>query len=192
MDLANGGTLTQFIIAKGSQSEAKGAKLFYEIGIAVAYLHEDLRLAHRNIKSDNILLHNDSPKLLLSGFPIDAWNFDTDQPMLCNTWCGTHQYKCPQLTRANSPYDPYAADVWAVGVVMFQILNGRFPFTAPNNDKKGLLAQQNNSKHLDTVYVREFSSELIKLQEAFFEVNEKKRITMGKAMKNVWFKKYIK
>jgi len=39
--------------------------------------------------------------------------------------CGTDPYEAPEI-KARSPYDPTAADVWSLGVVLLKLLTGEF------------------------------------------------------------------
>ena len=43
--------------------------------------------------------------------------------------CGTSSYMSPELVQKKE-YSGFAADVWALGVVLFVMLTGQFPFKA--------------------------------------------------------------
>lgn len=133
MELIRDGTLTDYLSENGPMTEPAAAVWFIEVTRALEYLHEECKLAHRNIKTvllfayialstnilkptllsrvfkDNILLNSGRVKLSMAAFPLDAWDYDEGKAVLSKTMCGTHQYKSPQLAR-NLPYDPYAAD----------------------------------------------------------------------------------
>jgi serine/threonine protein kinase len=94
---------------------------------AVAYLHTK-NIAHRDIKPSNVLLApNGRPYLLdfnLASSAADPWRL-----------VGTLPYMAPEqlaaLAKANSaPADARPGDVFACGVVLFELLTGRHPFSA--------------------------------------------------------------
>jgi serine/threonine protein kinase len=47
------------------------------------------------------------------------------------SYCGTPPYMSPELA-SRSPYSGHTSDIWALGVALFLMLNGKFPFKAGN------------------------------------------------------------
>jgi len=45
----------------------------------------------------------------------------------CRDWCGSDNYLAPEIVR-RIPYNGYKADVFSIGVVLFALLFGVFPF----------------------------------------------------------------
>jgi len=41
--------------------------------------------------------------------------------------CGTPHYMCPDIVK-RVPYNGFAADIWATGVILYIILVGKLPF----------------------------------------------------------------
>jgi serine/threonine protein kinase len=80
-----------------------------------------LGLAHRDIKTDNILISfKDSipvVKLIDFGF---ATNASTS-----NIHCGTPNFMAPELFR-KQPYSPVKADIWAFGVMFYYLIESKF------------------------------------------------------------------
>lgn len=42
--------------------------------------------------------------------------------------CGTPNYMCPEIWNKKKMYNPKKADVWALGVVVYKLASGKFPF----------------------------------------------------------------
>jgi serine/threonine protein kinase len=122
------------VIKGGRLSVAHRRFLFGEVGQALQHLHSN-SIVHRDIKLDNILIfdHEDNTgltaKLADFGF---ASMLRSDQTTL-NSFKGTRRgYMAPEIHASredpNNYYDPKAADVFALGVVLFALVLGRLPF----------------------------------------------------------------
>mmetsp|Transcript_32893 Transcript_32893/g.71780 ORF Transcript_32893/g.71780 Transcript_32893/m.71780 type:complete len:335 (-) Transcript_32893:169-1173(-) len=81
-------------------------------------------LLHRDIKPENIL-HNRLGQVKLTDFGI-AKDMDTTMAM-AGTFVGTVTYMSPERCIGES-YDLHS-DVWSVGMVIFELATGKFPFT---------------------------------------------------------------
>ena len=80
-------------------------------------------LAHRDIKLENILVdHNKSAKIIDFGFSVSFKN-----KKRLKVLCGTPCYMAPEIT-ARKTYNPCCVDVWALGVLLFRMITGFFPF----------------------------------------------------------------
>lgn len=79
-------------------------------------------IMHRDLKPDNILIHNGSLKLADFGFckPLEHKN-DLAQTML-----GSPIYMAPEVLKGE--IYTLKADIWSMGVVFYQMLFGKCPF----------------------------------------------------------------
>jgi serine/threonine protein kinase len=45
------------------------------------------------------------------------------------SYCGTPPFMCPEIVM-KKPYNGIKADIWAAGVILFLMMNGKLPFRA--------------------------------------------------------------
>lgn len=123
MDFAPNGCLTDR--CKIDPIQENIAKIWFrQVVEAVHYMHVQMRICHRDIKTDNVLLDkNDDAKLTDYGFA----RFVRPSEVIAKTMCGTAPYYAPELIRRK--YDPFKADCWALGVLLFVMLCSRVPYS---------------------------------------------------------------
>lgn len=130
MPLAKYGSLQYSSLPEITYTEA--VILLSQIGSALSYMHS-LKMVHRDIKPQNILLAEDG--FLLCDFSVSS-QLGSDDEMLSGL-TGTSVFMSPEISNHNL-YLPKPADMWALGVTVFVLLYGRFPY---NLDK----ALENNT-----------------------------------------------
>ncbi len=96
--------------------------IIQRLALVLKYCHE-IGIAHRDIKSDNILI-DDCNNMMLIDF---AFSNSSLSGKKVENYCGTPSYMAPELIQ-KQPHCPKKADVWALGVVTYKILTGKHPF----------------------------------------------------------------
>eukprot|EP00931_Biecheleriopsis_adriatica_P116882 TRINITY_DN92467_c0_g1_i1.p1 TRINITY_DN92467_c0_g1~~TRINITY_DN92467_c0_g1_i1.p1 ORF type:complete len:731 (+),score=97.66 TRINITY_DN92467_c0_g1_i1:73-2193(+) len=104
--------------------EPLARKLYRQVVEGVSYCHEKL-VVHRDLKLENLLLDRsrEHVKIIDFGFAAQVASRDTK----LRAFCGTPSYMAPEIIRGDG-YSGFAADVWALGVVVFALLAGTLPF----------------------------------------------------------------
>lgn len=124
MPLMEVGTLRERINS-GPLKPEEGAHIVRQIAEALQYAH-DMDLVHRDVKPSNILLDEEG-NAWLSDFGT-ARVLDATANLTGSSLIGTPQYMSPEQARGE-PVTP-RADVYALGVVLYQMSTGQLPFNA--------------------------------------------------------------
>ncbi|CAG9798671.1 unnamed protein product [Chironomus riparius] len=122
-----GGELYYKIVQNGIYSEDKASIMFKQVSLAVQHMHH-LGYVHRDIKAENILVQSDEHyKLCDFGFSTQI----TSSQDYLNTFCGSPPYAAPELFK-DEQYLASPVDIWSLGILLFFILTGSMPFSAPS------------------------------------------------------------
>lgn len=130
MHFVSGGDLFDYVVHRGSLSEATTKHAIWQIITGIHYLHEH-NIVHRDIKLENILVAQKSPlRLQLTDFGFANYvDPSSDAPARdLNSLVGTGSYMAPEVIDGSGHGTP--VDVFAAGVVMFRLLAGHMPFRA--------------------------------------------------------------
>ncbi|XP_008272318.3 MAP/microtubule affinity-regulating kinase 3-like isoform X1 [Oryctolagus cuniculus] len=123
MELVDGGNLYQHVMRRGGLPEPEVMVMFDQILAAVAHCHAQ-RVAHRDLKLGNLLLDSQL-NVKLADFGLSC---HLPEGELVQGFRGTPEYSAPEVFR-QEPYDPFAADLWSLGVILFAMLAGAMPFS---------------------------------------------------------------
>lgn len=129
MEFVGGGSLHHFLKKRpGRRLEDQVAKrLFYQVCQGIRYLH-DRHIVHRDVKLENLLLDEAGIVKIID------FGFSTIVPpgKKLKIFCGTPSYMSPEIV-ARKEYSGFCADVWAMGVLLYALLCGSFPFRGQND-----------------------------------------------------------
>jgi serine/threonine-protein kinase len=132
MELVPGGSLQKSVKAGRRWTAAEALAIVRQVAIALDYAHAN-GIVHRDVKPGNILVSDDRagklPLVKVTDFGIARIASQT--MTLTGVTMGTPAYMAPEQIRG-SKVDA-RADQFSLGVVAFQLLGGRLPFTAPND-----------------------------------------------------------
>ena len=129
-EYAPDGSLSGWLIKHGGRAPSIEAALEMILGIlaGLEHLHER-QIIHRDLKPDNILLQRETPRL--ADFGIARFLAKTLQS---GNVAGTPAYMAPEVFEGQRTVQ---TDIWAVGVLLYQLLTGCLPF--PQRDMPSLL-----------------------------------------------------
>jgi serine/threonine protein kinase len=125
LEYASSGSLFNRLNKRNGFSESECHRIFYQLVLALDYIHNQRRVVHRDLKAENILL-DDFLNIRLCDFGF-ARSFTKLHPLM-QTTCGSPLYMAPEVLSQESYTS--AADVWSAGVLLYTMLVGKFPFRA--------------------------------------------------------------
>lgn len=101
----------------------------FQIAQALKYLYQN-SIVHRDLKLQNILLSEKSfnATIKLADFGL-ARQYESKEDLF-ETTCGTPIYMAPEIQKGET-YDE-KADLWSVGVILFELIAGFPPFNGRN------------------------------------------------------------
>src|SRR6266478_2734152 len=138
MPFIEGGTLTGYL-RRGLPDLNDVAAIFLQLLDAVEYAHDE-GLIHRDIKSSNVLLEarrSGPPYVYLADFGLVRYSEQSDaekvgKPIPLDQIPGTPHYMAPEQARG---IVTTATDIYALGVLLYQMLVGELPYDDPDDVK---------------------------------------------------------
>lgn len=126
MELVPGHTLRDTIAKEAPMAPEKALALLDPVLSALASAHR-AGLVHRDVKPENVLIADDG-RVKVADFGLaKAISADTQHTATQGVLIGTVSYLAPELV-VDGKADP-RADVYAVGVILYELLTGRKPHT---------------------------------------------------------------
>ncbi len=125
MDLVEGRTLSK-VLAEGRIPRRRRLEMMEEIAQAVAYAHQK-GVVHRDLKPSNVLVDAQG-KVYLTDFGLAAAKQFEIRLTKSQELVGTPAYMSPEQVEGRVREIDARTDVYALGVMLYEILTGRLPF----------------------------------------------------------------
>ena len=191
LEYAAGGELFQRLTDTGPLPEPLAKLYFYQMLLAVAYLHKN-GITHRDLKPENILLMTSSEPTLIKITDFGMSRLVGEQSLM-NTLAGTPSYLAPEILRGmNSPSSPgytKLVDMWSLGVILYVCLVAYPPFSNGRNDTQQTVSRQILSANFNFNHSRwrQVSSLAKQLVSFLLKLEAAERLNTTEALKHEWF-----
>lgn len=178
LELASGGDLFDKIISMGGFSEDQARVYFQQIVSGLRHCH-DQGIIHRDMKPENLLLDANG-NLKISDFGLSNTILTTEQ--MLKTHCGSEKYAAPEVMQNTDPYIGPPVDVWSIGVILYIMVGGAFPFVEAT-----MKCELYSSFVAGTFeFPKAMSIELVDLLTRTFAAEPARRITLAQIAEHPW------
>lgn len=199
MELCEGGRLFDSLVKVKRFMEPQARVLMGQVVRGVAYLH-NAGIVHRDLKAENILLAKkcvdfaNAPRgmVKISDFGLSRRvNVESggcpetsEDDALLRSCAGTPQYIAPEILRRRS-YST-KADIWSLGVLLYVLLSGTYPFMA---DQVGKVLEKVAEGRLrfPRKYWENINPMATNLIQAMLTMDPDERPTAEQILQHPWF-----
>ncbi|XP_018561124.1 ovarian-specific serine/threonine-protein kinase Lok-like isoform X1 [Anoplophora glabripennis] len=186
LEYMRGGELNNRILSNVTLTESNVKFLFYQMVLAVQFLHAK-GITHRDLKPENVLLSSDDLETIIKVTDFGLSKITEEDDMM-KTVCGTLCYIAPEVLNAKIPEYDKQVDVWSLGVILFYMLSKKLPFSSPDRTALGklIITGDYDMGNLSWNGVSYLAKDLVK---RMLTVNPEKRITISAILSHPWLAK---
>lgn len=128
MEYIEGITLKEYIESRGSLLWSEAISFAIQILRALGHAHDN-GIVHRDVKPQNIMVLPDNSTIKVADFGIARFA-RSNQKTVTDMAIGSVHYISPEQARGDKTDEK--ADIYSVGVILYEMLTGKMPFDADN------------------------------------------------------------
>ncbi len=126
MEYVDGTTLRDVIRSGGPLEPARAAEVGADVAAALSVAHQH-GIIHRDVKPGNVLISSATDAVKVADFGIARAGDPRESLTMTGAVMGTATYLSPEQAQGH-PID-HRADIYALGIVLYEMLAGRPPFS---------------------------------------------------------------
>eukprot|EP00826_Nyctotherus_ovalis_P002229 TRINITY_DN10427_c0_g1_i1.p1 TRINITY_DN10427_c0_g1~~TRINITY_DN10427_c0_g1_i1.p1 ORF type:complete len:403 (-),score=69.35 TRINITY_DN10427_c0_g1_i1:12-1220(-) len=177
MEYIHGKTLANWLASHNKKyiPELAAKPLFKQLIEVIAYCHSQ-KYVHRDLKLDNIMIFEGS-RIKLIDFGVARKYNEVSKS-------GTLIYSPPEIVCNSYLKTDPAIDMWALGIILYKLLLGRFPFEGATQDE---IKDQIINRDIDGDEHSEISDECWDVIRSLLKKDRDLRIQLPELLAHPWF-----
>mmetsp|Transcript_245 Transcript_245/g.335 ORF Transcript_245/g.335 Transcript_245/m.335 type:complete len:388 (-) Transcript_245:231-1394(-) len=199
MPLCSSGELFGFVRRNGRFTEPEARYWFKQILDGLSHLQKR-GVCHRDMSLENILVNENTNCLIIDlgmclrvpfsgddGEVVDVSEGTMRRLISPQGPCGKPNYISPEVLRNNEPFDGFATDLWAAGIILFIMLVGIPPFEWANEeDPRFVMISRGGLMRMLTQWNRVISEDAVDLLQGIIKRDPRDRLTIMEVMDHPW------
>jgi tRNA A-37 threonylcarbamoyl transferase component Bud32 len=177
-EYATQGDLSSLMKKKQRFTEEEAKPIFIDVLNGIEELHK-LNIVHRDLKLDNIVL-TETGKACITDLGISKL---VPPGELLKDSCGTPAFEAPECLDLQKGYDGFGADIWSLGILLYQMIFGKPPFAADRIDD---LYSKIAFTEVSFPTEQEVSLGLKDLLRRILQKDPKRRMNIAEARTHLW------
>jgi len=152
----HGGDLFNKIKSRGHLPQDQTRRYFQQITQGMLYMQQSGGIAHQDISPENVMFDGHGDACLIDlGLSLRVPKEEEGPVRVVPQRCrGKRSYVAPEMV-LEVAYDPYAADVWSLGVCLYVMLTGSPLYNSPGDTSFRLMAH-GGAEEVITHYQRNY------------------------------------
>jgi len=155
-------------VPEDSVSEPEAMDIFYQLVSALSYMHKN-QISHHDLNSRNILINPATKQVKIIDFGLSV--FVEQEGGLVDHGYGTPLY-LPLEVLEGQYHDPFAVDVWSLGIILVEVLLQYHPFKMA----KSMVDLAQLIMNRRTCYPRKISRETLNIIDLMLTIDPEERI----------------
>lgn len=187
MPLLPGSELFDVVVDRGNLQEEEARVVFKQMAQGLQYLHEQ-GIAHQDISLENVLYDSEqSHRAVIIDFGLSVQCQSTKDHIL-NTRAGKLFYMSPEMYSGKPTVEPFASDMWSMGICLLYMLIGFPPIQhACADDVRFQYVRDGRLKELLQHWDIVLSDSVLSLIESMLQIMPQDRISIERLLAHSWF-----